>query len=106
MGATLQIASQKAAYTLSDRGTYLSLQRNLSLAVLHEGDRAYFNVYHVITLNPGKSPRVNDEGAKAFAAFMVSKEAQELIRTYGVAKFGQPLFVPDAGKTAADIRGE
>lgn len=100
MGATLQIADQKSAYTISDRATYLALQRNLALKLVNEGDRAYFNVYHVITLNPEKTnARVNAEGGEAFARFMVSDEAQDLIRTFGVDKYGEPLFVPDAGKS-------
>ncbi len=99
MGATLQIADQKTAYTIADRATYLALQKNLALKVLNEGDKAYFNVYHVITLNTEKNPKINAEGGNAFAQFMVSKEAQELIRTYGVDKYSQALFIPDAGKT-------
>ena len=99
MGATLQIADQKTGYTISDRATYLALQKNLGLQVVNEGDKAYFNVYHVITLNTERNPKINAEGGIAFAQFMVSKEAQELIRTFGVDRYGQPLFVPDAGKS-------
>lgn len=98
MGQTLAVAAEKRGYTLVDRGTWLALQKNLGLAVLVEGDKALFNVYHVIELNPAKSPKINVAGGKAFADFMVSKETQESIRTYGEKKFGQPLFVPDAGK--------
>jgi tungstate transport system substrate-binding protein len=104
MGATLQVADQKAAYTITDRATYLALKQNLALQVVSEGDRAYFNVYHVITLNPEKNPRINVEGGNAFAQFMVSKEAQEVIRTFGVDKYGEPLFVPDAGKAEESLR--
>jgi tungstate transport system substrate-binding protein len=104
MGATLQVADQKDAYTITDRATYLALKQNLALQVLNEGDRAYFNVYHVLTLNPEKNPRINVEGGNAFAQFMVSKEAQEVIRTFGVDKYGEPLFVPDAGKAEESLR--
>jgi len=103
MGATLQIADQKNAYTISDRATYLALKANLKLAILNEGDRVYFNVYHVITLNTEKNPKINAVGGKAFADFMVSPEAQKLIETYGVDKYGQALFIPDVGKTEAQL---
>ena len=103
MGATLQVADQKAAYTISDRATFLALQKNLALKLVSEGDRAYFNVYHVLTLNPEKNPKINVEGGEAFARFIVSKEAQDLIRTFGVEKYGQPLFVPDAGKSEDNL---
>ena len=100
---TLQIADQKTAYTITDRATYLALQKNLALQVLNEGDKAYFNVYHVVTLNPEKNPKINVDGGNAFAQFMISKEAQEIIRTFGVDKYGQALFVPDVGKTAEQL---
>jgi tungstate transport system substrate-binding protein len=97
MGQTLSVASEKAAYTLTDRGTYLALRKTLHLDILVEGDPVLHNVYHVIELDPEKFPKVNSEGGRAFADFMVSGEAQALIRTFGTQKFGQPLFFPDAG---------
>jgi tungstate transport system substrate-binding protein len=103
MGATLQIADQKDAYTVSDRGTYLALKPNLKLQILNEGDKAYFNVYHVITLNPEKDPKINAAGGQAFADFMVSKEAQDIIASFGKDKYGQPLFVADAGKSESAV---
>jgi tungstate transport system substrate-binding protein len=103
MGATLTIASDKAAYTITDRATYLATQKNLSLGILLEGDPVLLNIYHVIQVNPQKSPQINAAGAKAFADFMTSREAQDIIRTFGVDKYGQPLFFPDAGKTEADL---
>ena len=98
MGATLNVAAEKKAYTLADRGTYLSLKKTLGMDILNEGDKSLLNVYHVIEVNPAKFPKVNAEGAKAFSAFMVAKETQAFISTFGVAKFGGPLFFPDAGK--------
>lgn len=100
MGDTLNVASEKGGYTLSDRGTWLALnkKRRLDLEILVEGEPLLLNVYHVIEVNPAKWPKVNAAGAKAFADFMVSKTAQDLIARFGVAKFGAPLFVPDAGK--------
>ena len=103
MGATLTITSEKAGYTLTDRATYLATKANLSLDILMEGDPVLLNIYHVIQVNPNKSTKINTEGAKAFADFMVSPEAQEKIKTFGVDKYGQPLFFPDAGKTEADL---
>jgi tungstate transport system substrate-binding protein len=103
MGQTLSVASEKKGYTLTDRGTFLALRRNLALEVLVEGDRTLLNIYHVIEVNPTKWPKVNAEGAKALADFMVSKETQEVIRAFGVDKFGSPLFFPDAGKEEKDL---
>ena len=98
MGQTLNVSSEKRGYTLADRGTYLSMKKTLGLAILSEGDATLLNIYHVIELDPGKFPKVNAAGGTAFAEFMVSKEGQEAIRTFGVAKYGSPLFFPDAGK--------
>ncbi len=98
MGQTLNVVAEKKGYTLADRGTYLALKKNLNLNILIEGDAILLNIYHVIEVNPSKWPKVNATGAKAFADFMVSKEAQEIIKTFGVDKFGSPLFFPDAGK--------
>jgi tungstate transport system substrate-binding protein len=98
MGQMLSVASEKSAYTLTDRGTYLSLKKSLGLVILVEGDESLKNIYHVIEVNPKKFPKVNAAGGKAFADFMVSKEAQDVIRRFGVEKYGQPLFFPDAGK--------
>lgn len=98
MGQTLHIAAEKKGYTLTDRATYLALKKGLGLAILVEGDARLLNIYHVIEVNPAKWPRVNAPAAKAFADFMVSKAAQDRIGTFGVDKFGAPLFFPDAGK--------
>jgi len=62
------------------------------------GDAILLNIYHVIEVTPAKWPKVNAAGAKAFSDFMVAKETQEVIKTFGVDKFGSPLFFPDAGK--------
>jgi len=103
MGATLKVASEKGAYTLTDRGTFLALREGLVLEPLVEGDTVLLNVYHVITVNPEKCPKTNTAGADAYAAFLTSPETQETISTFGVDKFGQPLFYPDADKTDADL---
>jgi len=98
MGQTLSVAAEKKTYTLSDRGTYLALKKNLGLDILSEGDALLLNIYHVIEINPAKWPKINAAGGKAFADFMVSKQTQDIIKTFGVDKFGSPLFFPDAGK--------
>jgi len=98
MGQTLNVAAEKKGYTLADRGTYLSLRKTLGMDILNEGDKSLLNVYHVIEVNPAKWPKVNAEGAKAFASFIVAKETQAVIGTFGVEKFGGALFFPDAGK--------
>lgn len=98
MGATLIIASEKDAYTLTDRGTYLAFQKRIRLAILLEGDAPLLNPYHVLVVDPVRHPKVNAAGGKAFADFLVAPVAQEVIRTFGVEKYGQPLFFPDAGK--------
>ncbi|HSB78463.1 MAG TPA: substrate-binding domain-containing protein [Candidatus Methylomirabilis sp.] len=98
MGATLTIASEKRAYAVTDRGTFLAFQKRVQLVNLVEKDRILLNIYSVLEPNATKFPRVNAVGGKAFADFMVSKEVQEVIRTFGVDKYGEPLFFPDAGK--------
>jgi tungstate transport system substrate-binding protein len=103
MGLTLNVAAEKKGYTLTDRGTYLSLKKSLGLDILVEGDSALLNIYHVIEVNVEKWPKVNVEGAKAFADFMVSKKTQDIIKTFGIDKFGSPLFFPDAGKKVEDL---
>jgi tungstate transport system substrate-binding protein len=103
MGATLTIASEKQAYTLTDRATYLANQENLDLEILLEGDAVLLNVYHVMTVNPEKWDAVNYAGGLAFANFMIDPAAQDVIREFGVEAFGQPLFFPDADKTDADL---
>jgi tungstate transport system substrate-binding protein len=103
MGASLTIASEKGAYILTDRATYLASRDNLQLDILVEGDTSLLNVYHVITVNPEKWDKVNYDGALAFSNFLTDPATQEMIGQFGVDKFGQPLFYPDADKTDADL---
>src|SRR5215510_6416176 len=99
MGRALGIAGEKQAYVLSDRATYLAFQKTTGLVVLLEGDPAFLNIYHVMEVNPEKFPKVNAAGGKAFADFLLSATVQDLLKTFGVDKFGEALFHPDAGKT-------
>jgi tungstate transport system substrate-binding protein len=103
MGASLTIANEKGAYILTDRATYLANKDNLQLEILVEGDNSLLNVYHVITVSPDKWPKANYEGALAFAKFMIADATQKIISEFGLEKFGQPLFYPDADKTDADL---
>ena len=103
MGQTLGIANDRRAYTLTDRGTYLAFQKRVDLAVLVEKDRPLLNIYSVMEVNPANGPRVNAAAGKAFADFMLSPAAQGVIRTFGVDKFGQPLFVPIAGQRDEEV---
>lgn len=102
MGATLNIADQRRAYTLTDRATYLALRGRLELAVLFAGDAALQNVYHVYVVNPEKHPGVKAAQARAWAAFLVSDEAQQVIAAFGRDRYGEPLFFADAAAGAAE----
>lgn len=103
MGKTLGIAGEKQAYAITDRATYLSFQKTIGLTVLLEGDPAFLNIYHVMEVNAEKFPKVNAAGGKAFADFLLSAAVQDTLKTFGKEKFGEALFVPDAGKTAETV---
>jgi tungstate transport system substrate-binding protein len=103
MGATLGIADDRKAYTLSDRGTMLAFAKRIVLRVMVEGDRPLLNLYSVMEVNPANGPRVNSSGGKTFADFMLAPETQAVIKTFGVEKYVQPLFVPIAGKKDEDF---
>lgn len=103
MGASLTITSEKAGYTLTDRATFLANQDKLQLEILVGGDNSLLNVYHAITVNPEKWTQVNYDGAVAFMNFMTNPATQEIISQFGMERFGQPLFIPDADKTDADL---
>ena len=101
MAEVLRMASQKGAYTLADRGTYLTQRRNLDLAVAVEKDPLLLNRYSVIVVSPAKHPHVKHEAARRFAEFLVSPGTQATIAEFGVADYGGPLFYPSAGR---DVR--
>jgi len=103
MGATLGIANERNAYTITDRGTYLALGSRITLPILGEGDKALLNIYSVMEVNPANGPRINTAGGKAFADFMVAPQTQSVIKNFGVGKFSQPLFVPVAGKREEEL---
>ena len=105
MGPTLQVASERGGYTLSDRATFLAQRDSLALEVLSEGDPGLLNVYHVIEMTSRAGDRVRTDGAAAFADWITSPAAQERIGAFGTAEFGQPLFTPDAGRDPATLGG-
>ena len=96
MGATLAIASERRAYTLADRGTWLALRDTLDLAVLVEGGAELRNVYRVHVVNPARHGGVEAARAEAFAAFLVAPATQALIGRFRAAEFGRSLFSPAA----------
>jgi tungstate transport system substrate-binding protein len=96
MGATLGIADQKRAYTLTDRGTYLALQTRLELAIVFEGDQSLRNVYHAYIVNPARHTAVKAAAARAFVRFLVAPAVQQAIGEFKWKEYGQPLFFPAA----------
>jgi len=102
MGATLTMADEKKAYTLSDRGTYLKQKNDatlgLELEVICEGAKDLLNQYGVIAVSPIKYPEVNNEGANAFIEWICAEKTQQAIGEYGIKDYGQALFTPNAGK--------
>jgi tungstate transport system substrate-binding protein len=103
MGATLGIANDRAAYTITDRATFLAFQKRVSLPILVQGDKPLLNIYSVMEVNPANGPKVNTVGGKAFADFMVSAAAQDVVERFGVGTFGQALFVPIAGVREEEV---
>jgi tungstate transport system substrate-binding protein len=98
MAATLMVANQRRAYTLTDRATFASLKAHLDLIALRPPERDLINIYHVIELNPAGHARMNVEGGTAFADFVVSEEMQDYLAHFGAAGSGEPMFVPARGK--------
>ncbi len=96
MGAVLQMAFDKKAYTLADRGTYLAYEGKIDLVILFQGDKALFNPYGIIAVNPKKHPKANYELAKKFIEYVTGPEGQRVIGDFKVN--GKQLFFPDAKK--------
>jgi len=92
MAAVLRMASEKRAYTLTDRGTFLAQRQGLELGILSEGDPLLVNPYHVILVNPEKHPHVRSEEARKFADFLLNPQTQARIAAFGADRYGQPLF--------------
>ena len=94
MGQALNAASAMNAYTLSDRGTWLSFNNKGSLVITIEGDSRLINRYDVIELNPQKHSGAKLDDARVFADWLVSTEGQQAIGAYQVN--GEKLFNPSA----------
>ena len=98
MGATLDIASQRKAYTLTDRGTFMAHRSGQSMRIVFEGDPVLLNVYHAYAVNPARHPKTNLAGARAFVSFMASPSTQQAIGQFGRSRFGRSLYIPDVGR--------
>lgn len=96
MGAVIEMADEMGAYTLADRGTFLSMAGELDLHIVTEGDERLFNPYGVIPVTLDEGENLNLEGAKTFVAWITSPEVQEMIGQFGIEAFGEPLFIPHA----------
>ena len=92
MGATLTMAGEEQAYTLTDKGTYLSHEVKDSLPILLGESEDMKNTYSMIAISPEAWPDTNIDGANAFIDWMTSADASELIAAYGVEQYGEPLF--------------
>jgi tungstate transport system substrate-binding protein len=106
MAETLRTASEKGAYTLTDRATYLAQRTKLDLEVVVVKDELLLNHYALVQLSAAKYPDLNHEGAERFISFLFGSEAQRAIATFGQDKFGQPLFFllrSDGGKPAKPV---
>jgi tungstate transport system substrate-binding protein len=99
MGATLNTAAAVNAYTLSDRGTWISFKNKADLVIAVEGDKRLFNQYGVMLVNPTKHPHVKQELGQQFVDWLISREGQKAIADYKID--GQQLFFPDADTPGA-----
>jgi tungstate transport system substrate-binding protein len=94
---TLQFTDQKAAYTVIDRATYLTLKDKIKLVVLVEKDEALLNYITLIPVNPQKFPKVNYQDTMIFVKWLTAPDkGQKIIRDFGKDKYGSPLFFPNS----------
>jgi tungstate transport system substrate-binding protein len=96
MGPALNMAASTGAYVLADRGTWLAFKNRADLAILVEADKALFNQYGVMVVNPARHPHVKQAAAQAFADWVVSPAGQGVIASYKIG--GEQLFFPNAGR--------
>ena len=92
MAQALRVANEKRAYLLADRGTWLAMQKELDLAVLHQGDPKLVNQYAVLVVNPAKHPHLHAAEARQFAQWLQAPATQEFIAAFGKDKYGESLF--------------
>lgn len=100
MADVLRIASERQAYTLTDRATFTALQATLRLEVIFEGDAALANPYSVITVRGASHPT----GARIFADWLIGPRGQAVIARFGRDRFGHPLFNPANMAVESDVR--
>lgn len=95
---TINIAAERDAYTITDRGTYIKYEANMKgnppLVIVVEKDKALFNQYSAIEVNPAKCPKVNNALAKQYIKWMASKKTQKMIGDFKLME--KPLFTPNA----------
>jgi tungstate transport system substrate-binding protein len=101
---TLAASTERQAYTLADRLTYLERRDTLDLTILAERQPDLLRLFHVITINPAKGPWIEADAARALVDFLLGADAQAIIRDYAVDRFGEPIFVPDAGRSEQELR--
>jgi tungstate transport system substrate-binding protein len=101
--ATLAAATERQAYALAERQTFLARRDTLDLGIMVEGAPDLLDLYHVVVVNPAKAAWIDEAGARALADFLLGPEAQAVIRSFGVDRFGQPIFTPDAGRTEREL---
>lgn len=96
-GPTLMYTDEQKAYTIMDRATYLTKKASLkNIGILVEGDEVLLNFINLIPCNPETLTKVDYDGAMAFVEWLVSDEAQEIIKNFGLEQYGEPLFFPNA----------
>ena len=88
------MTSERNAYTLTDRGTWLALRDRIVSVPLFEDHDELKNTYHAYVVDPERHPEVDVAGARALVAFFASDPAQQVIADFGRARYGQPLFIP------------
>lgn len=97
---TINVAAERDAYTLTDRGTYIKYDANWKgdapLKILVEGDEVLKNQYSVIPVNPGKCPKTDYKKAGELSDWLASKKGQQIIADFKL--MGKQLFYPNAGK--------
>ncbi len=98
MGATLVMANEKEAYTLSDLGTFLAYKGDLQLVPVVDSGDILLNIYSTMLINPEKHAGIDTELGKAWINYLISDDVQQEIATFGVAEYGEPLFFPASGK--------
>lgn len=96
MGATILMAEEKQAFTIADRATWLTTKANTTMDIICERDTQLLNHYGVIAINPELNDLINAEGAQNFVDWILSVNTQQLIREFGVDKYGESLFIPNA----------